>query len=348
MCIIVYVPQGVARPSVATLSQCWKINPDGAGIMYAKDGSLFTGKGYMTLESFLKVWESTPDDVPIAIHFRIKSHGELSPSMTHPFLTTDRTVAVMHNGMIQGTRSIESDPRSDTSYFVEDVLSALPSGWEDNETILSLIETRIGAGNKLCCMRADGVVKILNGTAGVWEEGIWYSNYTFRVYKPIKYAPMDGDNEYVKYDYEDDYYTKSYRQVDDGSKYCAPTGTMFTNIMWHKNSGRWIRPVRNNRGVMLYHYDEVSGGFITEGFVEWKVLKKMTPKPGEADINPPEAWAYFGIPDPSIKFSTSPIPLKFDPPTETIDFDDTKVVRFEDLESSDTAVVNAALNTQQE
>mgnify|MGYP007022380159 CR=1 FL=1 len=54
MCILLVKPKGVMIPSDETLQQCFKSNPDGAGIAYCtKDRKIVIKKGLMTYESLI-------------------------------------------------------------------------------------------------------------------------------------------------------------------------------------------------------------------------------------------------------------------------------------------------------
>jgi len=54
MCIIAIKQAGISMPATKTIENMWHNNPDGAGFMYAKAGSVFIEKGFMKLKS-LKV-----------------------------------------------------------------------------------------------------------------------------------------------------------------------------------------------------------------------------------------------------------------------------------------------------
>ena len=54
MCIIAAKPAGVAMPSPEQIEVMWHNNPDGGGIMYVKDGSVYIDKGYMCLADYMQ------------------------------------------------------------------------------------------------------------------------------------------------------------------------------------------------------------------------------------------------------------------------------------------------------
>ena len=57
MCIIAAKPAGVKMPDHETLENMWYGNPDGAGLMYAKDGKVIIRKGFMKYVDLLAALE---------------------------------------------------------------------------------------------------------------------------------------------------------------------------------------------------------------------------------------------------------------------------------------------------
>ena len=95
MCIIAIKPAGIKMPAETTIENMWYNNSDGAGIMYAANGTVHIQKGFMTLKEFkatLKQLEKTIDttNTPIILHFRITTHGQTSPENCHPFPVTEK------------------------------------------------------------------------------------------------------------------------------------------------------------------------------------------------------------------------------------------------------------------
>lgn len=185
MCII------VMKPADKTLTEeridaMWKRNSDGAGFMYAEDGALRIVKGLMTLDAFKTALAAVGQDRKLVIHFRIRTHGAIKPEMTHPFWVTGN-LGMAHNGTISKVTATQL--RSDSSVFAEmlsreysDPLIAI-----QNKFHREMIEAYIGSYNKLVFMDATGQHYILNESAGTWEDGVWYSNTTFRNYGSTTY-----------------------------------------------------------------------------------------------------------------------------------------------------------------
>lgn len=178
MCIaIVKLPD--ADVSEANLRASRIANPDGAGFAYVKDGKVVVEKGFRTLNPFLEAYKKAVEANSAStflIHFRIRSMGDKSSDNTHPFLYDHG--CMIHNGTLSGTGATWGEGESDTKKFVD--------RFKDNLT-LEVVEANadklgkaIGSGNKLAFLFHNGKHVIVNKDRGVQEDGVWYSNYTFR------------------------------------------------------------------------------------------------------------------------------------------------------------------------
>ena len=208
MCVAIYKPENVELPALEVLKQCWDANPDGAGFALRTDGEYSIGihKGYMTWKSFIAAYEKyhladfTGD---LLLHFRIATHGGISPGLTHPFsLTKDvkllththvlTNYALIHNGMLP----IESEEGSDTMEFCR----RLAPFYQNIPSAFNLIEGMAG-NNKIAVMTRDKVHLF-----GEWERlnGVYFSN--------------------LLWDWQDDFYLptrKELRQLQKGfCPYC--------------------------------------------------------------------------------------------------------------------------------
>jgi len=112
MCVIVVQNKNVF-PSWDTLKNCWDSNPHGAGFMYHEKEKVRISKGFMSWEEFKKAVSEVKDYTsrPMVYHFRISSHGGISPQNTHPFPFSNNVepmkaldllvpVGIAHNGII--------------------------------------------------------------------------------------------------------------------------------------------------------------------------------------------------------------------------------------------------------
>ena len=181
MCVAIYKPAGVETPSLDTLKQCWDANPDGAGFAMRTDGeySIEIHKGYMTWKQFItayKKYHLADFAGGLLLHFRIATHGGISPGNTHSFsLTQDirllkhtnvRTnYALIHNGMFP------IKPEGDISDTMEFCRRLAPL-YHNIPAALNLLEGMAG-NNKIAIMTRDKVHLF-----GEWEtiDGVYFSN----------------------------------------------------------------------------------------------------------------------------------------------------------------------------
>lgn len=190
MCIISLKPEGKTI-SKETLAQCFRANKDGAGFMYAEDGQLHTEKGFFTFDDFYQAY-LPHQDKKVAIHFRIKTHGEVNKDNCHPFEVSP-SLGLMHNGMID----IQEDHKefSDTWHFNEKIIKPMyydSRGFLKKPYNLELIKKFIGY-SKLVFLNAKGVHTIINPERGVWDEGVWYSNSSYKIHQPTTVVPYKGN-----------------------------------------------------------------------------------------------------------------------------------------------------------
>lgn len=182
MCIAIYQPEGI-RLSDDVLKNSFDNNEDGAGFAYINTDyhGVRRIKAYKTLdfESFKRQYERAikiAPDSPFLVHFRIKTHGEISTFNCHPFKIDDDHV-FMHNGIIPGM-SVDK-VKSDTQMFNEDYLKHLDGDWMFNKGIHAMIENIISM-SKVVVMNIDGDVQIYNESKGSWKDGIWFSNDSYK------------------------------------------------------------------------------------------------------------------------------------------------------------------------
>ena len=179
MCIAIYKPEGKVL-SQATLKECYDANPDGAGFMYAEDKKLHIQKGFFSYDSFYKAYKDHETKQAV-LHFRIKTHGKIDTTNCHPF-TVNSSLAFVHNGIISGFGDAN---HSDTIGFNHGVLQPLVNKWGNlalfQDPIINLIEGRIGY-SKLIFLDRHGNHKIMNEGKGQWDDGVWYSNNSYKPY----------------------------------------------------------------------------------------------------------------------------------------------------------------------
>ena len=179
MCIAIYKPEGKVI-SKDTLIECYNGNPDGAGFMYAQNKKLHIEKGFFSFDSFYEAYK-LHEQKQTVIHFRIKTHGKIDTTNCHPF-AVNSSIGFVHNGVITGFGDTN---HSDTIGFNHNILQPLVHKWGNlalfQDPIIDLIEGRIGY-SKLVFLDRHGNHKIMNESKGVWDDGVWYSNNSYKPY----------------------------------------------------------------------------------------------------------------------------------------------------------------------
>lgn len=193
MCIIAIKPAGVKLPADTAIKNMFTNNPDGAGIMYAHGGTVHIQKGYMTLKDFnaaIKQLDKTIDTtaVPMALHFRITTHGGTSPGNTHPFPVTDKMplltakklttpLAVAHNGTIPIT-PLKKDISDTMTYIVQQLapLHRLKKDFYKRAAGRQLVYNAIQS--KMAILDSDGYITTIGDFTS--KDGILYSNSSYK------------------------------------------------------------------------------------------------------------------------------------------------------------------------
>lgn len=201
MCIAIVKPQGT-QISDECLRNCFENNQDGAGIAYAVNGKLYVTKGIFKLDDFIKNVRAVEKiaEGDILIHCRIGTSGKKDKNNCHPHWVNSSTVMI-HNGILDIDIPDKSEV-SDTILFINEYLTDLPEDFIKNPAILKLIEQVIGKNNKFAFLNNKGESAICNQESGVIDEGIWYSNETY------KYNSYYGYRSYSQreiLDYFEDY-----------------------------------------------------------------------------------------------------------------------------------------------
>ena len=205
MCIAIYKPEGKVL-SQETLTECYDSNPDGAGFMYAQDKKLHIEKGFFSYDSFYKAYKEHEHKQAV-IHFRIKTHGKIDTTNCHPF-AVNNAIGFVHNGIING---FGDSNHSDTIGFNNSILQPLVHKWGNlalfQDPIINLIEGRIGY-SKLVFLDRHGNHKIMNEGKGVWDDGVWYSNTSYKPYVAPVSLYKGKDYTWDNTDWVKDYYNK--------------------------------------------------------------------------------------------------------------------------------------------
>lgn len=239
MCIIAISEIGKALPDKETMRTMWDCNPDGAGFMYNRRNKVHIHKGFMTFDDFINAIDSLsfdPKDVQFIIHFRIGTHGGNTPQNTHPFPVTRKVknmqalefvtdCAFMHNGIIHSVEMLKNSI-SDTMEYDRQILADLydmDKQFYKRKSIQILIEESIN-GSRMVFLNGKGEIVRL----GDWvkEDGIWYSNSTF---KPRLSSLYDWDDSRSRW------WNKKWNGniIDDDNSKLDVDGNTFSTMLYY-------------------------------------------------------------------------------------------------------------------
>ena len=242
MCIAI-MKSANKKINKATLRRCYDANPDGAGFMYAEDKQLHVKKGYFTFKEFYKEYRPHGDK-QVLIHFRIKTHGPIDKDNCHPFLVNSG-LGFIHNGIISG---YGSNTKSDTIEFNESILQKIVAKHGNNslfdDPMVELIENVIGY-SKLVFLDRHGNYTIMNENKGNWNDGVWYSNMSWKKPEKVK------SNNFLTYPYQRNL-PSNHHKVGDwvmvGEDYVYGTGDNTTII----KKDEWLEVAAYNETAKVY------------------------------------------------------------------------------------------------
>lgn len=204
MCIAIYLPKGKIL-SKDTLLKCNDSNPDGFGFAFFDNDkrlNILKEVDETKIEKHIKrfmYFRNKFIDKPFLVHFRIATHGKIIKECCHPFVV-NKNLVFCHNGILSNEFGATKDGNfSDTMLFNKNILQELDK--KDLEYMLKgknlvlkrLLEGYIGNGNKMIFLDKNDNYCILNERLGVWDNGIWYSNTS---YKRIKIQQITWNNWY--------------------------------------------------------------------------------------------------------------------------------------------------------
>ena len=192
MCIAIMKSEN-KKISKTTLQRCYESNPDGAGFMFAADKKLTVKKGYFTFKEFYKDYKPH-ENKQVLLHFRIKTHGPIDKNNCHPFLVNSG-LGFIHNGIISG---YGDNKQSDTIDFNKSILQKIVSKHGNmglfDDPMVELIENVIGY-SKLVFLDRHGNYRIMNEDKGHWNNGVWYSNNSYKKPEPVTYTGYDWSKQ---------------------------------------------------------------------------------------------------------------------------------------------------------
>lgn len=211
MCLLTFYPAGV-MPDIQALRNGAATNDDGHGYGIIVDGEVVTGHS-MDFETVADEFRSMRAMYPLGeamFHSRWTTHGLTVEANCHPFTVPQvRNTVVAHNGVLPfNAQPPKGDWRSDTRLFAEDILMHRFPVLDSPRTQRRL-EKWLGAGNKILVLTTDPRYKkqayLFNEKAGIWVDGIWYSNDAY-LPRPVWVKVGDKwerqiDGVHVPYDY---------------------------------------------------------------------------------------------------------------------------------------------------
>lgn len=190
MCLIAYAPKGELLER-RVFDYAATQNGDGIGVMSSLGVERFVGR-----KSRKRAWrairKASEAGVPYGIHFRWATHGAVNVANCHPFENEAGDTLVMHNGVLSATKAYATKEKSDTRLFVEYFMAQVPHPKDPiRPCFVRLIEEAMGYDNKFLTYHIPSdTFELMNEDAGLWIDGIWYSNsYSL---------PADMDPDYGK------------------------------------------------------------------------------------------------------------------------------------------------------
>lgn len=168
MCVIIYKPAGVDKPSLDILNKARIFNPHGCGL--CTPDKLYKGLSY---SEFLKTYNKVSPLEPLLIHFRYATTGSVKKTNCHPFYDDNLDIQFMHNGVLNYW---PSNDMTDSEFAFRHIL--LPNiykyGLESKE--VEIIINQVIRSSKFAFMQGDNV-KLY----GDWIEskGLYFSNQRF-------------------------------------------------------------------------------------------------------------------------------------------------------------------------
>lgn len=188
MCLLTFIPNGVT-PSRERFERAAITNPDGFGFAIHDGYRILTDKDM----DFDKLWERwtiarKSHAGPALFHFRITTHGKTDLTNCHPFRVGGDDLSVLgHNGMLPIEMPV-SDDRSDTHLFAQYVLPQMGGvpALDDDATFEQV--SQWSRGSKMVILSANPLAQydwyIVNEKEGHWDQGMWWSNYSYvpRIY----------------------------------------------------------------------------------------------------------------------------------------------------------------------
>jgi hypothetical protein len=193
MCLLTFLPAEV-MPDLDALANGAELNADGHGFAIVTGDQILLGHG-MNADTMIDAFDAARrdhPDGPALFHSRFSTHGTVDLDNCHPFtLGRDRRTVLAHNGVLpKAVQPGPGDPRSDTRIAAQSFLPAFGSLRSSRGR--RRLQRWMTRDNKMVILTVDRRFRdrayILNEDAGVWDQGIWYSNDGFRPWPPRRFG----------------------------------------------------------------------------------------------------------------------------------------------------------------
>lgn len=196
MCVILIKRKGQKLPK-SYLERAFRSNPHGAGLMFCKKGRVEIHKGFMSLPDLARAIADVEAKHDLVIHLRFRSHGAISPALTHPFpllasrkwlATLDLAcdIGIAHNGIIPGFGETDDESTSDTTDFIQVV------GSKFNNNLPGLTQVLTAVGGKFAIMTQTGEITTVGNFTKDPATGLVASNNcAFPISLPTKKTGFD-------------------------------------------------------------------------------------------------------------------------------------------------------------
>ena len=171
MCVICYIPKGVATPSREIITAMHRANPHGMGI--CTPTIHYKGLSFSSLYNSLR---RRSIEEPCLLHFRFATHGSIKQGNCHPFYDAETDTFFMHNGVLDIRP--KGDKTDSETAFREFFVPEIKSFGLDSDELKYSVHNIIGF-SKFAFMQGDNVR--LFGDY-LKRYGIYYSNLRFSYY----------------------------------------------------------------------------------------------------------------------------------------------------------------------
>lgn len=214
MCIIASIPKGVGVINESTLQNMTNNNSHGFGVSYIKNDEI---KIYKTMDSkkfvsnVMEIQSKYSKSSDILIHCRIATSGNTDIKNCHPFKVDNNTVFA-HNGVLDCVEPTQS--MSDTRMFNKVFLKNMQPNFLGSIKVREFIGEIINSDKMVFQTINPALDKntyIINKDLGVEQNGIWFSNNSYKARNLVSNYTYDNNSCSI---YEVGYEQNDYAALD--------------------------------------------------------------------------------------------------------------------------------------